>query len=291
MLLRDGRALGYAVFGRGSGPVALWMHGTPGGRRQVPPAAREFARIHGARVIGVERPGIGASTPHLYSCVHDFAADIGELLRALEITRCVVVGLSGGGPYTLACARALPEVSACAVLGGVAPAKGSEAIEGGVTRLARAAPVVERLQRPLGSALSVLIRSAHPLASQAFDLFMRYSREADQAVFSAPGMKEMFLDDMLLASRAGIRSLVFDYLLFSRPWGFALREVDVPVYFWHGDADPFVPLRHGRYMAELVPRSKLTVQPGQSHLGGLAIAEEVLGALLDVDGSTSTAAR
>lgn len=275
----DDRTLGYAVFGRGE-PAVVWLHGTPGGRRQVPPGARAFAVAHGIRVIGIERPGIGDSTAHLYPDVRAFADDVEVVLDELAIERCGVVGLSGGGPYALACAHSLPRVRACAVLGGVAPTRGPEAIAGGVSTLARFAPLVERVHRPLGTALSLAVRSAHPLASPAFDLFMRFSREGDREVFAAPGMKEMFLDDMLRGSRSGLHSLVFDYLLFSRPWGFSLAEIPTPAHFWHGDADPFVPLQHGEHQAKLVPRSSLTVQPGQSHLGGLAVAEQVLARLL-----------
>ncbi|MFO7562422.1 MAG: alpha/beta hydrolase [Enhygromyxa sp.] len=277
--LPDERTLGYAVFGRGDEAV-VWLHGTPGGRRQVPPAARAFAAEHGVRVIGVERPGIGDSTPHLYANVRGFADDLELVLDQLEVDRCAVVGLSGGGPYALACAHSLERVRVCGVLGGVAPSRGPEAIEGGVTTLARFASLVERVHEPIGAALSLAIRSAHPLASPAFDLFMRFSRPGDREVFGAPGMKEMFLDDMLRASRSGVRSMVFDYLLFSRDWGFSLGEIATPTHFWHGDADPFVPLAHGEHQARLVPSSTLTVQPGQSHLGGLGIAEQVVAKML-----------
>ena len=48
-----------------------------------------------------------------------------------------VVGLSGGGPYALACAHAQPDrVVAAALLGGVAPARGDEAAPGGLVQLA-----------------------------------------------------------------------------------------------------------------------------------------------------------
>jgi pimeloyl-ACP methyl ester carboxylesterase len=277
--LPDARTLGYAVFGRGDRAV-VWLHGTPGGRRQIPPGAREFAERHGVRVIGIERPGIGASTPHLYANVRGFADDVDAVLEHLGVPHCGVVGLSGGGPYALACAHSLARVRACAVLGGVAPSRGPEAIEGAISSLARFAPIIERVHAPLGAVLSLAVRSAHPFASPAFDLFMIFSREGDREVFAAPGMKHMFLDDMLRASRSGIRSLVFDLLLFSREWGFSLQDIDRPTHFWHGDADPFVPLHHGQHQAALVPNAKLIVQPGQSHLGGLAIAEQVLETVL-----------
>jgi pimeloyl-ACP methyl ester carboxylesterase len=278
--LRDGRTLGYAVWGRGD-PTIVWLHGTPGGRRQVPPAARAFARESGFRVIGIERPGIGGSTPHLYDRLHEFAGDVEQVLDRLEVGACGVVGLSGGGPYALACAADIDRVTACGVLGGVAPSRGPEAIAGGVTRLAGWAPAVERVHRPLGAMLSLAVRTAHPLASPAFDLFMKFSREGDREVFSAPGMKAMFLDDILRGTKSGIHSMVFDYLLFSREWGFSLADIAVPVHVWHGDADPFVPLAHGRHLADLVPQSSFTIQPGQSHLGGLGSAREVLGRLFE----------
>jgi pimeloyl-ACP methyl ester carboxylesterase len=277
--LPDKRSLGYAVFGSGERAV-VWLHGTPGGRRQIPPGARVFAEREGIRVIGIERPGIGASTPHLHANIRGFAEDVDAVLDELAVEHCGVVGLSGGGPYALACAHSLPRVRACAVLGGVAPSRGPDAIEGAITSLARFAPLVERVHRPLGAALSLAVRSAHPFASPAFDLFMTFSREGDREVFASPGMKHMFLDDMLRASRSGIRSMLFDYLLFSRDWGFSLSEIDRPAHFWHGDADPFVPLHHGEHQAALVRNGKLIVQPGQSHLGGLAIAEEVLETVL-----------
>lgn len=282
--LADGRTLGFAVFGdtpdsRGA-PAVVWLHGTPGGRRQIPPAARRFAEREGVRVIGIERPGIGDSTPHLHRNIRGFAQDVGAVLDHLEVERAVVVGLSGGGPYTLACAHGLDRVEACGVLGGVAPSRGPEAIAGGVTTLALFAPLIEALHEPLGAALSLAVRSAHPLASPAFDLFMSFSRPGDREVFGSPGMKEMFLDDMLRASSKGLRSLIYDYLLFSRDWGFRLVDIDTPVHFWHGDDDPFVPLEHGRHQAALVRESSFTIQPGHSHLGGLAIADEVLDKLL-----------
>lgn len=277
--LPDSRTLGYAVFGEGE-PAVVWLHGTPGGRRQVPPGARVFARAQGVRVIGIERPGIGDSTPFLYPHIRAFADDVEHVLARLGVERCAVVGLSGGGPYALACAHSLERVRACAVLGGVAPACGPEAIEGAISSLARVAPLIERMHRPLGTALSLAVRSSHPLASPAYDLFMRFSREGDREVFALPGMKHMFLDDMLRASRSGCRALLFDFLLFSREWGFSLTQIDRPVHFWHGDADPFVPLAHGEHQAALVANAVLTVQPGASHLGGLAVAEEVLETVL-----------
>ena len=50
------------------------MHGTPGARRQIPLEARTYADQQGLRIIGIDRPGIGSSTPHLYPNVLDWTA-------------------------------------------------------------------------------------------------------------------------------------------------------------------------------------------------------------------------
>ena len=53
----------------------------------------------------------------------------------------------------------------------------------------------------------------------------------------------------------------------------------VPVRWWHGDSDPFVPLAQAQQGAALLPDVKLIVRPGESHLGGFAAADDVLGSL------------
>ena len=62
-----------------------------------------------------------------------FADDLRTIADTLGIDKMVVVGLSGGGPYTLGCAAAMPDrVVAAGVIGGVAPTMGSDAIAGGL---------------------------------------------------------------------------------------------------------------------------------------------------------------
>ncbi|HTO01767.1 MAG TPA: alpha/beta hydrolase, partial [Microthrixaceae bacterium] len=100
-----GRKFGWAEFGHPDGDVVLWFHGTPGARFQIPPGIDEIALQRGFRVIGVERPGTGSSTNHYYRRIKEFGPDIEALADGLGIERFGVVGLSGGGPYTLAVAH------------------------------------------------------------------------------------------------------------------------------------------------------------------------------------------
>jgi pimeloyl-ACP methyl ester carboxylesterase len=282
IVLPDGRRLGFAEFGAPNGKPVFWFHGTPGARRQIPPEARRAAQQRGVRLIGIDRPGVGDSTPHLYTSFRACADDIAAAADCLGLGRFGLIGLSGGGPYVLACAHALPErVVAGAVLGGVAPALGPEAAPGGLVSLAVPfEPLLRTLHEPLGMMLTALVWVLQPVSSPVFNLFARLSPPGDRAVFSRPEMKAIFIDDLVHGSRWGLRAPVYDLLLFCRPWGFRLRDIRVPICFWHGDADHMVPLEHARHQVSLVPNATLRVRHGESHLGSLGAAEEVLDAIL-----------
>jgi len=276
--LAGGRSLGVAEFGPPDGRAIFWFHGTPGARRQVPPAARRLARTENLRVIGVERPGIGKSTPHLYNSISEFADDLEELADALAVERFGLAGLSGGGPYVLACAHAMPDrVIAGAVLGGVAPTQGPEAAPGGAMRLAATfAPLIHLLREPLGGLLTFFVQSIRPLSNQAFDMYVRFAPEGDKRVLGDRAIRETFIEDMMLGSQENLRSFIYDLILFSRPWGFSIRDIDVPIHFWQGDDDNLVPPEHAEHLAHLVPGAKLIRDPGGGHLAGLGMAAEAL---------------
>ena len=62
----EDRRIGFAEFGSATGRAVFWLHGTPGARRQIPIEARGYAERENIRIIGIDRPGVGSSTPHSY---------------------------------------------------------------------------------------------------------------------------------------------------------------------------------------------------------------------------------
>ncbi|HET7666537.1 MAG TPA: alpha/beta hydrolase [Mycobacterium sp.] len=280
----DDRQIGFAEFGDPQGRAVFWLHGTPGARRQIPMEARVYAEQRQIRLIGVDRPGIGSSTPHQYDTIAAFADDLRTIADTLGIDRFEVIGLSGGGPYTLACAAAMPDrVAAAGVLGGVAPVRGADAIGGGVSTLISAtAPVVEVAGAPLRLAASQLIKLIRPVAEPALYAYARISPEADRRLLVRPEFKAMFLDDLLNGSRKQLAAPFADVVVFARDWGFRLDEVKVPVRWWHGDRDHIVPFEHGQHVVSRLPDAQLTHLPGESHLAGLGRAEEILGTMVEL---------
>jgi len=290
--VRDGRRLSFAEYGNPRGAAIVWMHGTPGARRQIPLEARAYALANDLRIIGIDRPGIGSSTPHLYPNVGGWTGDLELLLDALAIDTCRLIGLSGGGPYALAAGANLPQrVHGVGVLGGVAPTTGPDAAEGGIIQLAvHAAPLLQVARVPLGIALTGVIRLVKPLAGTGLDLYAAVQPPGDKNLLSRPEFKAMFLDDLLHGSRFQTSAPISDLVLFTREWGFSLADVTVPVRWWHGDEDHIVPFRHGQHVVDRLPDATIKTIDGESHLGGLGIAEEVITTLMEL-GPRRTAAR
>ena len=280
--VRDGRRLGFASFGTPSGRPIFWMHGTPGARRQIPLEARALAERHDLRIIGIDRPGIGSSTPHVYDDVLDWTEDLRILADSLGVGGFHVIGLSGGGPYTLAAAVAMPDrVQGLEVIGGVAPTVGPDAVAGGAVALAAPfAPALSAGRMPLSLALTGAVRVARPFAGPALDAYRLVQPSGDRRLLGRPEFKAMFIDDLLNGSRRQVSAPVSDLILFTRHWGFTLDQVRAPVRWWHGDADHIVPLRHGAHCVDRLPDAELFTMAGESHLGGLGMAQEILGGLL-----------
>lgn len=278
----DDRQIGFAEFGDPQGRAVFWLHGTPGARRQIPMEARVYAEQRQIRLIGVDRPGIGSSTPFQYDTVFAFAEDLRTIADTLGIDRFEVIGLSGGGPYTLACAAAMPDrVVAVGVLGGVAPVRGPDAAKGGIsTLISAAAPVVQIAGAPLRLAAVTLIRLIRPVAEPGLYLYASISPEADRQLLVRPEFKAMFLDDLLNGSRKQLAAPFADVIVFARDWGFRLDDIKVPVRWWHGDRDHIVPFEHGQHVVSRLPDAQLTHLPGESHLAGLGRAEEILDTML-----------
>jgi pimeloyl-ACP methyl ester carboxylesterase len=283
----SGRRLGFATFGGSESSTIVWLHGTPGARRQIPEVARRRAAEFGIRIIGVDRPGTGWSTPHLYESILDFTADLEIVLDELGVREAAVIGLSGGGPYALATAYAMPErIRVVGVLGGVAPTQGPDAIPGGLVGFAaRLAPILPSLRMPITMILGALTVVVRPVGHQALLAYASVSPPGDRAVLHRPDIEAMFLDD-LFNTRGHLQAPIDDLVLFGREWGFSLRDVRAPVMWWHGDADQFVPLSHGRHCVALLPNARLFVRPGESHLGGFGAADEVLQMILGMSSAS-----
>ena len=128
----DGRTIGFDDQEPPDGIAVLWCHGGPGSRLE-PVWLRDEAAAAGLRIVGVDRPGYGLSTPRPGRTIADTVADLLAVADHLAIEQFVTVGVSTGGAYALATAALAPSrvlgVVACRAVTDMAfqPARGDDA--------------------------------------------------------------------------------------------------------------------------------------------------------------------
>lgn len=69
----------------------------------------DVAVDYGYRIIAPNRPGFGKSDPQPGRRLLDWPADVTQLADAIGLATFGVIGMSGGGPFSLACANAIPQ--------------------------------------------------------------------------------------------------------------------------------------------------------------------------------------
>ncbi len=251
--LQDGRRLGFADFGPEGRPV-LYCHGWPSSRLE-PLAFVHLARELGVRVIAADRPGYGLSDARPGRTLVDWAADVRELSEHLGLGRFGLLGLSGGGPYALACAARIPElVSGVALVCALGPTdvpgctSGMVAVNRWLLALARHAPW---LAEKVASASLRLIwgRGEQPIPKRLESNLP----EADRRVLADPGLRQALTASTREALRGGPQGATADGLLYARPWEFDLADIRIPVHLWHGEQDVIVPPAMGHYLARNIP--------------------------------------
>ncbi len=274
----DGRTLAVAEWGDPRGLPYIAMHGTPGGRISYWEDPDIYAR-HGLRRLTYDRPGYGESTRLPGRLVSDVIGDVLAIADALNIDRFAVGGGSGGGPHALACAALLPErVIRCSVVSSVAPydAEGLDWLAGqtagNVEEFEAAAkgedayrPVVERER---ATTLERLAEGRMDWLGDSYEM-----PEADKVQ-----MERHFAiaaDQMINGLANGGDGWVDDGIAFTRPWGFEVESIRVPVYLAYGRSDTLVPAAHGDWLAARIPSAKVVVSEG-GHLGDDADVERQL---------------
>jgi pimeloyl-ACP methyl ester carboxylesterase len=262
-----GRTLCVVQAGDPEGRTIFSLHGTPGSRgpwREVV----EDAERRGIRLIAYDRPGYGHSDPAPGRTVADAAGDIAAIADALGVERYAVYGGSGGGPHALANAVRSDRVVAVAALASVAPwgAEGLDWLDGmGQDNLDEFAATLageEELREYLAKQRdSMLSASPEGIADSLESLLC----PPDRACLTGE-LATYFYDQVREALRDGVEGWVQDDIVFVMPWGFELADISVPVQVWHGAQDQFVPVAHGRWLAERIPDAEEHVYAEDGHL-------------------------
>lgn len=270
--LRDGRTLAYTEYGASSGKVLFYFHGGADSRLEARILANPAKRA-GIRLIGIDRPGMGLSQFQAGRRLLDWPEDVVGLADSLKIDRFAVVGISGGGPYALACAYKIPDrLTSCGIVGGEWH---NRHILSFLTQFLPwlVIPILGYFFRNEGRARKSMLR------------LTPHFPETDRKSLTLPEITDLLTASFVEAFRQGAKGPAYDGLVVRRPWGFELEEIHFPaLYLWHGELDTDVPVAMGRAVAERLAQCKATYYPNDGHISLIVNhREEIVTTLMSED--------
>jgi pimeloyl-ACP methyl ester carboxylesterase len=263
----------FTVYDEGDpvGPAILVHHGTPAAG---PPYAGwvKDANARGARLIAYDRPGYGASTAAPGRTIGAAALDAAAIMDALGVQRFATWGVSGGGPHALACAALLPDrVTAACSIAGVGPfdADGLNYFSGmgndNLVEFGLAMAGREHIGPFLTAAAAEMLENLEDLAASIQTLVA----EPDRIALSGP-IGEWWAGSLGASFSTGADGWIDDDLAFVMPFGFEIGAVSRPTLIVHGHRDLFVPISHGQWLSQAVPRAESWLLADEAHLSLLA---------------------
>ena len=201
----------------------------------------------------------------------DIIPDLERLTEALGIDRFVVTGGSGGGPHALACAALLPDrVIRCLAQVSIAPY--------GVADIDWLAGMAEGNVVEFGAALegeAAARKLLHGLRTETLERLAagRLDWLGDDFELSAADQAQMARHfdlaraQMVSCLEPGVDGWVDDDLAFTKPWGFDVADIRVPVVIAYGRTDVLVPPAHGDWLTAHVPGAIAWVDDEAGHGG------------------------
>jgi pimeloyl-ACP methyl ester carboxylesterase len=296
--------MGFSEVGTADGYPVIFFHGFPSSRLEAT-FVDAMAQRQRLRVITPDRPGFGISTPQPNRTITDWPADVESLAAHLGLSRFAILGGSGGGPYALACAMALPRETMSAV-GLLASAPPWEAGTRHVTRTRKVAhsfstnwPVLMRVfcdmlvtttrvaaYSPLGRAL--LNRVLHRKSEHAPDALKRTEEPPiddrkltiNERDLSVDEKRDQVLRFLFEGFAQGSGAFVHEAMLLTHPWGINFENMAYDkIQIWHGTRDVNAPISMIRYLAARLPHAKLQ-EFDETHYSLMQHLEEIFGQLV-----------
>ena len=285
LTLDDGRTLGFDDVGDPDGTPVLYVHGTPDSRRARHPDDGIATRL-GIRLVAVDRPGSGLSTPHRTGTFGSFADDAVTLADHLGVARWCPFAWSAGAPYALALAARHPgRTGHVAIAAGLVPFVAYA--EPGILDDADGGRLtVAELGAELG-AQQLAEMVAPMLVPFPCDDVLAREHVLEQA---DPSRRRFFDDfpgtlDVLAAGTAdsvaqGLDGITRDLELQVEDPDVDWKRVGTEVDLWYGEHDTTAPPAFGAWWEGQLDRAELSVLPGEGHLLALTHWEAILARLV-----------
>jgi pimeloyl-ACP methyl ester carboxylesterase len=276
--LLDGRSAGFATFGDPDGTPVLWCHGGPGSRLE--PAYLEQQAIDaGLRLVGIDRPGYGMSTPSPGRTIAGWVPDALAVADQLRIGRFVAVGESTGGAYALALGALAPDrvlgVVACCAMTDMRWAPARAAMSRAHCHAVWDAPDRE-------SAVAAAVAAHGEQGSKMLDGGMNAAlAPSDAALFRDAEWMAQAMAAFPAMFTYGQEGYADDRRADGGGWvEFEASTIRCPVTVLHGGADKICDVLNARHTAELISHAQLDIYEDLGHFSIVTKVIPTISALL-----------
>jgi len=218
----------------------------------------------GIRLITLDRPGYGRSTPVAIPSVSIVAELVGRIADDAGVEELAVIGFSGGGPFALACGALLGErVRRVAAVSSGGPVDELAEYRASLTDDERELLAAGRAD-PAG-ATDLVWELGRWYADDPLRFLESEREPADEPIFDDPAFLANFTEANVEGARQGQAGMIFDWVAEGLPWGFQLGEIDVPVDLWVGEQDPGRAPLDAAEIARRIPSCELHADPDAGH--------------------------
>ncbi|MBV2091964.1 MAG: alpha/beta hydrolase [Candidatus Thiodiazotropha sp. (ex Ctena orbiculata)] len=264
--LPDGRQIAYAEYGDPNGLPTLYCHGFPGSRLEAKlfegPAAK-----YNLRVLAPDRNGLGQSDAKPGRSLLDWSIEVDTFLDILNIKEYLLIGVSGGAPYALACAHQSPSrILGLTLVCPLGPLNQQELLDS----MRWPARVNFKAIRDIPILSNISFRFfITPMANlwpkSIYQLMLMLAPAADSKVLIRSEVRNIITGSIHESIRQGSDAILHEMLLYTQDWGFDISEIHVPVQLWHGKEDETVPIIHGISLANTLINCSSHFIEGEGH--------------------------
>lgn len=275
---QDGRSLAYLEVGDPQGALVIHNHGGPSSRLEARLFADSASRNR-LRLICVDRPGMGRSSPQEARTYSGWADDLTTIADALGHRQFGVTGWSEGGPWALAAAAYIDPLRLRHVGSIAGGSYGTFGDNWAAKYLSK--------QDALGGFLALHFEPGFRLMYAAIGVTAERFRESyfkallkavndyDRRILLRPGFETAFCEASAECFAQGSEGLVRDSELLYRRWAFDVSKIERPVHMWQGLDDLLVPDAINKEVADKMPGAVWHPVEGAGHFVAIGSADDV----------------
>lgn len=263
-----GKFLAWNEYGDPQGTPLFYYHGWPSSRLQAR-LAHHLAKDRNLRLITMDRPGMGKSTLIPDRHLNDWPTLMERFADHLGITKFSQLGVSGGGPYVLACAAKIPNrLTASAVLAGMVPIPLTTLGTSGLHPLYRA-------MIPFRKAPATIFTGLFGIASAAtrtnpnklpISLMIRSLAEQDRILLHhSDDVWRVATTSFSEGVSSGGKGVMTDAEIYFQTPDFSPSGITHPIRYWHGGDDKNIPQNLAEDLTKSMPHADLEIAQELGH--------------------------